>query len=1091
MGTEAAMERRAGLAYRRPKLLRRLCYASVAIVLALAVHAPAPASAAVNPALNGYVADTVTLPGATAVAVAGNYAYVADYYAGTLAAIDISNPSSPVIAGTSPPSNNLLNASTVNIAGGYAYVVAKNRNGPSGSGSNDDGTGNSLTILDIASNPRVPAIVGSIRDANTLFGAYGVAVSGHYAFVAAQGCLSGQPCPQTVGAAFSVIDISNPTSPLMVAALHNNALPAPWKGSGALGHATSVAVAGNYAYVTAAYSNHLTVVNIANPLSPTIVASLLDATNLNFPVDVAVRGSYAYVVDQISPGRLTVLDVSNPSSPQVVASLSNSSLNGAYRIRLHGNFAYVSASSTADVAVVDISNPLSPRLAATLTSSAHLHKTTGLDVDASGAHLVASSPYLSTETQPLYPPYALQSGGPTLTGTVSAVTLDPSPIAASIAPASEPANPTAQTSANFSFSVNDAVATVQCRLDSGAWLACTSQSTQAYSGLGEGAHTFTVQATDAAGNTSIASYSWTVTVPANTSPPSISGSASAGGVLSASPGAWTGSPTFAYQWLRCDANGLSCWPISGAISSSYAPVAEDAGLTLEVQVSATSSAGSSTAESSPTAVVTAKPENTSLPAISGTATQGQTLSSTPGSWSGYPAPSFAYQWQRCDQSGSNCSAISGANAASYTLEASENGSTVELLVEASNSAGSAQASSSASAVVSGPPTNTAPPTINGEAAQGQILSASPGSWSGSPEPTYAYQWQRCDQGGLNCSAISEASAPTYTLQASDAGTTIVVLVSATNSAGQAQASSAASAIVTAPPAATAPPTLAGSAVEGGVLTASGGSWSGYPVPSLSYQWERCNGAGQSCAAIPGANAASYTAVSADVGATLLVAVAASNTAGSASAPSAVSSLVSSAAGPQTSLLDDFARPNNSGPPGPNWTHMIVSSSSPTNDLFITNQQVTGRAGSNADFWNPQAFGPNSEVWLTVAVKPNVDLDPVVLGLRTQNPATAEASGYQAYYIYRATQSDQYKIISRINGTTSQTLAIATGPTLNAGDRLLFRAIGTTLELWRFDAGAWTRVLSATDSTFQGAGYLSLSARNGKVRLANFGGGTLP
>lgn len=53
--------------------------------------------------------------------------------------------------------------------------------------------GNSLTILDIATNPSQPTIVASIRDASKLFGAYGVAVSGHYAYVAAQGCLAGQP----------------------------------------------------------------------------------------------------------------------------------------------------------------------------------------------------------------------------------------------------------------------------------------------------------------------------------------------------------------------------------------------------------------------------------------------------------------------------------------------------------------------------------------------------------------------------------------------------------------------------------------------------------------------------------------------------------------------------------------------------------------------------------------------------------------------------------------------------------------------------------------------------------------------------------
>ena len=57
-------------------------------------------------------------------------------------------------------------------------------------GSNDDGTGNSLTILNISTNPAQPQIVGTpLTDSTKLFGAYGVAVSGNYAYVAAQGCL--------------------------------------------------------------------------------------------------------------------------------------------------------------------------------------------------------------------------------------------------------------------------------------------------------------------------------------------------------------------------------------------------------------------------------------------------------------------------------------------------------------------------------------------------------------------------------------------------------------------------------------------------------------------------------------------------------------------------------------------------------------------------------------------------------------------------------------------------------------------------------------------------------------------------------------
>src|ERR1700722_2337114 len=952
--------------------------------------------AATSPALSGSVSDSTNLPGVVAVAVAGQYAYVPDYYAGRLVAIDIANPAAPVIAGSSEASNDLLDATTINIAGGYAYVVSKNRNGPEGSGSNDDGTGNSLTILDIASNPAEPRVVGSIREPNTLFGGDGVATSGNYAYVASQGCLSGQPCPNSkVGNSFAVIDVSTPASPSIVASIHSTPLPSPWEGTGALQHATAVAISGNDAYVTAAYSDRLTVINIANPLSPKITASIKDTKNLNFPVDVAVSGHYAYVADQVTAGRLTVVDISNPAEPQVVASLANSALNGAYRVRVRGDFAYVSASSAEDVAVVDIPNPLSPRLAATVASSADLHFTTGLDLDPSGTHIVASSPQLSTQKQSLYPPFALQPGGPTMTGTISDISLDPSPIAVSISSASKPANPTAQTSANFSFAVNDAVSATQCQIDGGSWVPCTTHTSQTYAALAAGSHTFTVQATDSAGNTSSATYSWTVVAPANVSPPAISGTAGVGDVLSASTGSWTGSPTFTYRWLSCATGGVSCLPIGGATESTYTAQSADGGSTIEVQVSATTTAGTSSIESSPTASVTAPPAGAQPPTISGSATESQVLSVSPGTWSGYPAPSFAYQWERCEGTGQGCAAIPGA------------------------------------------------------------------------------------------------TERTYTVQSADVASTLAVQVSATNSVGSSAAESSPTPVVTAPPASGQPPAISGSTTEGQVLSVSPGTWTGYPAPSFTYQWERCEGTGQGCAPISGATEGSYTALSEDVGSTLVVEVTARNSVGMGQVSSARRAVVVAAVGPLTPLLDNFARPNNTGPPGPNWTHMTVSSSSATNNLFITKGEVTGDAGTNADYWNPQEFGPNSEVWVTVAAKPTVDQDPVVLGLRFLNPAAANASGYQAYYMYRSKQADQYKIISRVNGTTSTTLASVNGPTLNAGDQLLFRAIGPTLELWLSDAGTWTRILSAKDSTFTGAGYINLTARDSSVRLTNFGGGTLP
>jgi Glycosyl hydrolase family 26/Ig domain of plant-specific actin-binding protein len=194
--------------------------------------------------------------------------------------------------------------------------------------------------------------------------------------------------------------------------------------------------------------------------------------------------------------------------------------------------------------------------------------------------------------------------------------------------------------------------------------------------------------------------------PRSASPPTISGSPVVGNTLTAGTGSWSGQVrSYAYQWIRCDSTGNGCSSITGAKSSSYAPVSTDVGHTLRVSVTASNKWGSTVATSAATSVVTAPstatvspPSNTSLPTISGTATVGQTLTASTGTWSGSPT-SYAYQWKHCDSSGASCGNISGATSASYGLTSSDAGYTMRVTVTASNSGGSASTTSTQTAAV--------------------------------------------------------------------------------------------------------------------------------------------------------------------------------------------------------------------------------------------------------------------------------------------------------------------------------------------------------------------------------------------------------
>jgi hypothetical protein len=201
------------------------------------------------------------------------------------------------------------------------------------------------------------------------------------------------------------------------------------------------------------------------------------------------------------------------------------------------------------------------------------------------------------------------------------------------------------------------------------------------------------------------------------------------------------------------------------------------------------------------------PRNVGEPRVTGATVQGETLTTTTGSWTGTAPITFRYRWLRCDASGGgvngvNCTTIAGETRRTYILRRADVGHKIRSRVIASNADGTASANSNPTATTvrasatAGRPLNAKPPTISGTPQQNQTLTANPGSWTGGQPMTFAYQWRRCDQTGGSCADISGATDKTYVPTSADVGNTLRVRVTAKNSLGSRAATSTPTGVVT-------------------------------------------------------------------------------------------------------------------------------------------------------------------------------------------------------------------------------------------------------------------------------------------------------
>lgn len=239
------------------------------------------------------------------IAVAGNYAYLADN--NSFRVLNVSNPAAPseISSYTANQANDLA------IFSNRAYVI-----------------GNGSVLIFDVSNPASPALLGTYLTPNS---ALSVTTDTSYAYVAENGYMR-------------VVDVTVPSTPVVV-------------GMYSTGTTRAITKAGSYVYVVN-WRHHVEILDVSTPSSPAFVNSYGKVDN---PNDVMVVGNYSYVADNFA--NLRVVDVSNPFLP-VQTGFVDTPLN-AMNLDISGNYAYVAHSG--GLYILNITNPYNPMVISSLT----------------------------------------------------------------------------------------------------------------------------------------------------------------------------------------------------------------------------------------------------------------------------------------------------------------------------------------------------------------------------------------------------------------------------------------------------------------------------------------------------------------------------------------------------------------------------------------------------------------------------------------------------------------------------------------------------------------------------------------------------
>ncbi len=180
--------------------------------------------------------------------------------------------------------------------------------------------------------------------------------------------------------------------------------------------------------------------------------------------------------------------------------------------------------------------------------------------------------------------------------------------------------------------------------------------------------------------------------------------------------------------------------------------------------------------------------------------------------------------------------------------------------------------------------------------------------------------------------------------------------------------------------------------------------------------------------------------------------------------------------PTTGVLDTFNRAN--GNVGANWTAPVWTDIDPL--TIVSNTVRFSTVGNDAGgYWNPNSFGPDCEVFLTMT-----SVDDVYMILRGTTPGDPTLDGYAGRFQPGST------FVYRIDNAVKTQLGATITTTISNADAAGAAAVGSDITVYTNHGGTWASVGTRSDATYSASGRIGLFSGSVATQGDDFGGGTV-